>query len=65
MKFKEPSNWPIQKQRDLKSSIGRRPKPWPGPPEEPIAFSGAYCVQPPQRRAIVNEEGRDQNEETL
>src|SRR4030088_2722825 len=24
------------------------PKPWPGPATEPMAFNGAYCVQPPR-----------------
>src|SRR6202040_1115447 len=47
MKFNEPSNWPIQ---NSASEVIHRttPKPWPGPDDEPIAFSGAYCVQPPR-----------------
>ena len=47
MKFSEPSNWPMQK---IPIEVAQRttPQPSPGPPTEPIALSGAYCVQPPR-----------------
>src|ERR1700688_2279590 len=47
MKFKEPSNWPIQNSA-IEIIQRTTPRPWPGPDVEPIAFSGAYCVQPPR-----------------
>src|ERR1700739_2089094 len=46
MKFSEPSNWPIQN-RAIDVAQRTTPNPCPGPVEEPIALSGAYCVQPP------------------
>src|SRR5580692_7394356 len=47
MKFKEPSNWPMQK---MAIEVAQRttPVPSPGPPTEPTALSGAYWVQPPR-----------------
>src|ERR1700691_4282288 len=47
MKFKEPSNWPMQK---MAIEVAQRttPRPSPGPPAEPMALNGAYCVQPPR-----------------
>src|SRR5580704_14940594 len=47
MKFNEPSNWPMQK-RQIEVAQRITPQPSPGPPAEPIALSGAYCVQPPR-----------------
>src|SRR5580658_7736460 len=47
MKFSEPSNWPMQK-RPIEVAQRITPQPSPGPPAEPIALSGAYCVQPPR-----------------
>ena len=47
MKFNEPSNWPIQKM-PIEAAQRTTPRPWPGPPTEPTALSGAYCVQPPR-----------------
>src|ERR1700675_2693592 len=46
MKFNDPSNWPMQK---MPIEVAQRitPMPSPGPPTEPIALNGAYCVQPP------------------
>src|SRR6202790_1448551 len=45
MKFKAPSNWPIQK---MPMAVAQRtcPVPSPGPAAFPIALSGAYAVQP-------------------
>src|SRR5580700_4724370 len=47
MKFREPSNWPMQK---IAIEVAQRttPRPSPGPPTEPIALRGAYCVHPPR-----------------
>src|SRR5258706_15554949 len=47
MKFSEPSNWPTQ---NMAIEVAHRttPRPWPGPPTEPIALRGAYCVHPPR-----------------
>ena len=47
MKFSEPSNWPTQK-RPIEIAHRTTPVPSPGPPTGPIAFRGAYCVQPPR-----------------
>src|SRR5258707_7808793 len=47
MKFNEPSNWPIQKSA-IEAAQRTTPRPWPGPPAEPTALSGAYWVQPPK-----------------
>src|SRR5882757_8617504 len=47
MKFSDPSNCPMQN-RAIEVIHRTTPKPWPGPDAEPIAFSGAYCVQPPR-----------------
>src|ERR1035438_9348634 len=47
MKFREPNNWPTQK-RAIELAQSTTPRPWPGPPTEPIALNGAYCVQPPR-----------------
>src|ERR1700726_3820061 len=47
MKFKAPSNWPMQK-RPIEIAQSTTPSPSPGPPAEPIALKGAYCVQPPR-----------------
>src|SRR6266849_4056762 len=59
MKFSEPSNWPIQNSA-IEVIHRTTPKPWPGPDDGPIAFSGAYCVQPPSvgPSPIKNEETR-------
>src|ERR1700752_4497958 len=46
MKFSEPSNWPTQK-IPIAAAQRTTPVPWPGPDADPIALSGAYCVQPP------------------
>src|SRR5580704_15839971 len=47
MKFNDPSNWPTQK---IAIELAQRttPRPSPGPATEPMALSGAYCVQPPR-----------------
>src|ERR1700722_16820341 len=47
MKFNEPSNCPMQK---IEIELAHRitPRPPPGPPTEPIALNGAYCVHPPR-----------------
>src|ERR1022692_3297234 len=47
MKLSEPSNWPTQK---IAMEVAQRttPIPSPGPPAEPTALKGAYCVQPPK-----------------
>jgi hypothetical protein len=47
MKFSEPSNWPMQKIQ-IAAAQRTTPVPWPGPLADPIALSGAYCVQPPR-----------------
>src|SRR5260370_40634481 len=47
MKFKAPSNCPMQK-RQIELAQRITPRPWPGPPASPIALNGAYCVQPPR-----------------
>src|ERR1700680_1445713 len=47
MKFNAPNNWPIQN-RAMESAQRTTPRPWPGPPTEPTALSGAYWVQPPR-----------------
>src|ERR1700733_5715269 len=47
MKFNEPSNCPTQK-RAIDEAQRTTPKPSPGPPTEPMALKGAYCVQPPR-----------------
>src|SRR5208282_5841838 len=46
MKFSEPNNCPTQ---NKPMAIAQRmtPDPCPGPPAAPIAFNGAYWVQPP------------------
>src|ERR1700722_4665848 len=46
MKFSDPSNCPMQK-IPIEVAQSTTPMPWPGPPTEPIALNGAYCVQPP------------------
>src|ERR1700722_8743656 len=46
MKLREPSSWPMQKMA-MEAIQRTTPQPWPGPAAAPIAFSGAYCVQPP------------------
>src|ERR1700726_1010842 len=46
MKFKAPSNWPMQK-RPIELAQRTTPRPWPGPAASPIALNGAYWVQPP------------------
>src|ERR1700691_18772 len=51
MKFKEPSNWPMQKMA-IEAAQRTTPRPSPGPPTEPIALRGAYCVQPPRDRPV-------------
>src|ERR1700691_614403 len=47
MKFNEPSNWPMQK---MAIEVAQRttPRPSPGPPVDPMALNGAYCVQQPR-----------------
>jgi len=47
MKFKPPSSWPMQK-RPIEVAQRITPQPSPGPPAEPMALNGAYCVQPPR-----------------
>src|SRR5450756_80538 len=47
MKFNEPNNWPTQN-RAMEAAQRTTPAPWPGPPTEPTALSGAYWVQPPR-----------------
>ncbi len=47
MKFKAPSNCPMQK-RQIELAQRITPRPWPGPPASPMALNGAYCVQPPR-----------------
>src|ERR1035438_583280 len=46
MKFNEPNNCPTQN-RPIEDIHKTTPRPWPGPATAPTAFSGAYCVQPP------------------
>src|ERR1700685_911806 len=46
IKFSEPSNCPTQKIA-IQLAHHTTPIPSPGPPTEPIALNGAYCVQPP------------------
>src|SRR5258707_12480698 len=46
MKFKEPSNWPIQNSA-IEIIHRTTPKPGHGPPEEPLELSGPYWDQPP------------------
>ena len=41
MKFSDPSSWPMQK-RAIALAQRTTPRPWPGPPTEPIALNGAY-----------------------
>src|ERR1700675_4505993 len=45
MKFRAPSNWPIQK-IPIAAAQSTWPVPCPGPASFPIALSGAYAVQP-------------------
>src|ERR1700745_774556 len=47
MKFKDPSNCPIQKS-PMEHAQRTTPLPSPGPATAPTALSGAYCVQPPR-----------------
>src|SRR5216684_5879247 len=47
MKFKAPSNWPMQN-RQIELAQRTTPRPSPGPPASPIALNGAYWVQPPR-----------------
>src|SRR5437868_6043540 len=47
IKFKEPSNWPMQKIA-IDAAQRTTPVPSPGPATDPSALSGAYCVQPPR-----------------
>src|ERR1700739_4340845 len=47
IKFNDPNNWPMQK-RAIELAQNTTPIPSPGPPTEPIALNGAYCVHPPR-----------------
>jgi hypothetical protein len=68
MKFNEPSNWPTQNS-PMEAAQSTTPKPWPGPPTEPTALSGAYCVQPPsvgpspEERRHQDQESRERDPE--
>ena len=62
IKFSDPSREAMQ---NMKMERPHRvcPSPSPGPASEPTALSGAYAVQPAERRPVGDEEGGDQDAE--